>query len=147
MFGAAEGGSPGQRGHKVTPPPPGIGSPNALLDQAGAKLPPTRSDGLKVQRAGLPVRVGPDVVAETLAHCGATFLSQEMAAFSKGRSLPPASCLISPWPWPEFKRFDRSKILHGLFLIWRASKWRSPLGGVKEGERCDLAPRTVDFDW
>jgi len=29
----------------------------------------------------------------------------------------------------------------------RAGNGAVPLGDVKDGGRCDLAPKTVDFDW
>jgi len=46
------------------------------------------------------------------------------------------------------ERLDGSKILHGFVpCLARVGSDALPLGDVKDGGRCGLAPKTVDFDW
>src|SRR6185312_5070441 len=104
-------------------------------------------DRLKVQRARVALGTLSDIVAETLADDGSDILVPHDRAGLEAKVIAARFLLDLAVALDRVERLDGSKIFHGRFLGWQPPDWPLPLGGVKEGRRSDLAPRTVDCDW
>jgi hypothetical protein len=59
---------------------------------------------------------------------------------------PPVSGLISPWPLLVSNELTVPKYFMVSSFVGTRLNGALPLGDVKEGGRCGLAPKTVDRD-